>query len=140
MTPTTPPVVVVPPKEPPVKKAKKPTHVTQRIIITGAPIGCATSALRLRIRIELSPRGVASRRLVHGALAVRVITAVKLDGRQIAVSRRRSFSLTVALSRFAVGRHTLTFTTTTRGPTVRGSRKTRTARFSRCAPVPLFTG
>lgn len=136
-------MVVVPPTtpaKPPAKKVKKRTHVTQRISVTGVPSGCTTSAVRLRIRIELSPRAVASRRLAHGALAVRVMTVVKLDGRQIVVSDRRSFSVTVASSRFAGGRHTVTFTGTTRGPTIRGSRKVRTVRFSRCAPVPLFTG
>jgi hypothetical protein len=114
--------------------------VTQRIRVTGDINACTASAIPLRITIELSPRSVANRRVAHGALLVSVVTVVRLDGRRIEVTHRRTFSLTVPLSRLTRGMHRLTFETTSSGSTIHGSRVTRTVRFSRCAPVASFTG
>jgi CSLREA domain-containing protein len=113
--------------------------VHARIAATGLPTSCTRSGLHLHLRVALSPRSLASRR-VHGRPLVRVHVVVKLDGRRIKSSHKRSFSLNIPLGDFGVGHNTLTVIATSAGKGVRRARRVRRLRFSRCLPAAVFTG
>ncbi len=115
--------------------------VSERIRLSGRPLtGCTTSALRLRITISVSTRAAAARSSADQHPAVKVRTVVRLDGRRIRTSARKTFVLIVPLNRVAVGGHMLTIRVTSSGPRVRSTHATRAVRFTRCAPPPRFTG
>ena len=100
----------------------KPISGLKSLSLKGVPRACTRASLTLHISVR-------NKRPPQ-------TTVVELDGRRIASSTRASFKVSIALSRFAVGRHTLTIKATDR------THRTLTIRahFSRCTPPPRFTG
>ncbi len=100
----------------------KPISGLKSLSLKGVPRACTRASLTLHIAVKNNrpPQ----------------TTVVELDGRRIASSTRASFKVSIGLSRFAVGRHTLTIKATDR------THRTLTIRahFSRCTPAPRFTG
>lgn len=119
-TTTPPPSTTTTTPQPPASTTRK--SGLKRVTVHGVPRRCTAAPIRLRIVVTNSrpPQ----------------VTIVKIDGRRIAHSRQRRFTVHFALSRISPGRHTLTIKAT---DTTKHSLTIR-RRFRSCAPVPRFTG
>ena len=82
-----------------------------QIHVAGVPRGCATSPVRLRVTLVVSPSATARGRNPARRRAVKVRTVVTLDGRRLLVSSRQAFAITIPRRRLRAGANKLLLAT-----------------------------
>jgi hypothetical protein len=85
------------------------------IHVAGASRRCAISPVRLRVTLRISPSATVRGRNASRRRAVKIRTVVKLDGRRLLVSSRRTFTITIPRARLRAGANKLLLVTSTSG-------------------------
>ena len=116
-------IITPPPPPPPTTPAARVDRSAPRVAVAGVTTrGCRRRAFNARFRINES--NLAS-------------VSVFLDGRRVARTTRKVFSVRVPANRLRAGRHRLRVVATDRS----GNRRTVSRAFARCAQArPVFTG
>ncbi|HEX6458551.1 MAG TPA: hypothetical protein VF032_06515 [Thermoleophilaceae bacterium] len=122
----------IPPPPPPVQPVTPPAQpaVAPKVGVAGVRRACVSKAFHVRFRIATTSSSVKS-------------VVVKLDGRRIKKTTKRSFTLTINSKKLKAGRHRLTITATDsngRATTTRKSFSVCKAAKPRRKSAPRFTG